>query len=41
MDVIGARETIRQVYHLDRPVEDFEATLAALSDAKLTLEVAG
>ncbi len=30
MDVIGAEETIRQVYHLDRPVEDFEATLAAL-----------
>ncbi len=30
MDVIGAKETIRDVYHLDRPVEDFEATLAAL-----------
>ena len=30
MDVIGAGETIRDVYHLDRPVEDFEATLAAL-----------
>jgi lipoyl synthase len=30
-DVIGAAETIRQVYHLDRPVADFEATLAALS----------
>lgn len=30
MDVIGAPETIRQVYHLDRPVADFEATLAAL-----------
>ena len=30
MDVIGAAETIRDVYHLDRPVEDFEATLAAL-----------
>ena len=30
MDVIGAEETIREVYHLDRPVEDFEATLAAL-----------
>src|SRR5690606_26595439 len=29
MDVIGAEETIRQVYHLDRPVEDFEATLSA------------
>src|SRR5579863_465221 len=30
MDVIGAEETIRQVYHLDRPVDDFEATLATL-----------
>ncbi len=30
MDVIGANETIRDVYKLDRPVEDFEATLAAL-----------
>lgn len=31
MDVIGAQETIRDVYHLDRPVSDFESTLAALS----------
>src|SRR3990172_4220139 len=30
MDVIGAQETINEVYHLDRPVEDFAATLAAL-----------
>jgi uncharacterized radical SAM superfamily protein len=30
MDVIGAAATIRDVYHLDRPVADFEATLAAL-----------
>jgi hypothetical protein len=37
MDVIGARETIRDVYHLDRPVEDFEATLAAL--CATTMEV--
>jgi uncharacterized radical SAM superfamily protein len=29
-DVIGAQATIREVYHLDRPVADFEATLAAL-----------
>ena len=29
MDVIGAQETIKQVYKLDRPVADFEATLAA------------
>jgi len=31
MDVIGAQETIREVYHLDRSVDDFEATLAALT----------
>jgi lipoyl synthase len=31
MDVIGAEETIREVYHLDRPVADFEATLGALT----------
>jgi uncharacterized radical SAM superfamily protein len=31
MDVIGAQDTIRDVYHLDRPVSDFEETLAALS----------
>jgi uncharacterized radical SAM superfamily protein len=30
MDVIGADETIGDVYKLDRPVADFEATLAAL-----------
>jgi len=30
MDVIGANETIAEVYHLDRRVEEFEATLAAL-----------
>ncbi len=30
MDVIGSEETIRDVYHLDRPVDDFESTLAAL-----------
>ena len=32
MDVIGSDETIRQVYHLERPVEDFESTLAALCE---------
>ena len=37
MDVIGAQETIRDVYHLERPVADFEATLAALCDT--TMEV--
>lgn len=30
MDVIGAQETITQVYHLRRSVADFEATLEAL-----------
>lgn len=35
MDVIGAAETIRDVYHLDRPVEDFEATLAALCSTSM------
>jgi hypothetical protein len=35
MDVIGADETIREVYHLDRPVQDFEATLAALCSTSM------
>jgi uncharacterized radical SAM superfamily protein len=35
MDVIGAGETIRQVYHLERPVEDFEATLTALCATRM------
>ncbi len=35
MDVIGAQETVRDVYHLDRPVADFEATLAALCATSL------
>ncbi|MFP6712223.1 MAG: hypothetical protein VB913_11070 [Rhodospirillales bacterium] len=35
MDVIGAEETIRDVYHLDRPVEDFEATLATLCETSM------
>lgn len=30
MDVIGAQATIREVYHLERSVADFEATLEAL-----------
>ncbi len=37
MDVIGAEETIRDVYHLDRPVDDFEETLAALCST--TMEI--
>jgi uncharacterized radical SAM superfamily protein len=35
MDVIGAEETIREVYHLDRPVEDFERTLEALCATRM------
>lgn len=35
MDVIGSQETIRDVYHLDRPVEDFEETLAALCATRM------
>lgn len=35
MDVIGSDETIREVYHLERPVADFEATLAALCATKM------
>ncbi len=37
MDVIGAAETIRDVYHLDRPVDDFEATLAALTSTSMEI----
>jgi lipoyl synthase len=35
MDVIGSAQTIREVYHLDRPVADFEATLAALCATRM------
>jgi uncharacterized radical SAM superfamily protein len=35
MDVIGAKETIQQVYKLDRPVDDFEETLAALCSTSM------
>ena len=35
MDVIGAEATIREVYHLDREVADFEATLAALVETRM------
>jgi len=37
MDVIGASETIRDVYHLDRPVADFESSLAALCATSLAV----
>ena len=30
LDIIGDEDTLREVYHLSRPVEDFEASLAAL-----------
>ena len=35
MDVIGSKQTINEVYKLDRPVEDFEATLAALCSTSM------
>jgi len=37
LDIIGAEETIRDVYHLDRPVDDFEATLAALCSTSMQI----
>ena len=37
MDVIGAEETIRDVYHLERSVDDFEATLAALCATRMEI----
>lgn len=37
MDVIGAQETIRDVYHLERSVDDFEATLAALCATRMEI----
>lgn len=37
MDVIGARDTIRQVYHLKREVEDFERTLEALVTTRMKI----
>lgn len=37
MDVIGSEDTIRDVYHLDRKVEDFEVTLAALCSTRMNV----
>ena len=37
LDIIGDEDTIREVYHLDRPVADFEASLAHLVGAGLTV----
>jgi uncharacterized radical SAM superfamily protein len=35
LDVIGAQDTVTQVYHLKRPVADFEAALAHLTETGL------
>jgi len=35
LDVIGAQDTISQVYHLRRPVADFERSLEALVDTSM------
>ena len=35
IDIIGAPETVREVYNLDRPVADFDAALGALCGAGL------
>ena len=37
IDIIGANETIREVYHLDSTVEDYERSLALLSGYGLSL----
>ncbi|MGB0127851.1 MAG: hypothetical protein WBP72_09440 [Rhodocyclaceae bacterium] len=35
LDLIGAQDTVRQVYHLKRPVADFEAALANLTETSM------
>ena len=35
LDMIGAQDTVQQVYHLKRPVADFEASLANLTETSL------
>ena len=37
LDIIGADDTIREVYHLERPVADFETALAALCTTSLAV----
>ncbi len=37
LDIIGAQDTVSQVYHLKRPVADFEASLAHLCEAGLAV----
>ena len=35
LDIIGAQETVSEVYHLERPVDDFEQSLAALCETSM------
>jgi uncharacterized radical SAM superfamily protein len=35
LDIIGAQDTLTQVYHLKRPVADFEHSLACLADTSM------
>lgn len=37
LDVIGAQDTLTRVYHLKRPVADFESSLAHLADTGMRL----
>ncbi len=37
LDIIGSNETIRQVYHMDATVEDFDKSLALLTKYELSL----
>ncbi|MGD8345690.1 MAG: hypothetical protein PVI83_00470 [Lysobacterales bacterium] len=37
LDIIGSDDTIREVYHLDRPVADFEETVAALCETDMQI----
>ncbi len=37
LDIIGAAETLREIYHIERPVADFEAALAHLVAAGLAV----
>lgn len=37
IDIIGSNETIREVYHLDATVEDYDRSLALLSEYELSL----
>ena len=37
LDIIGAQETIKQVYHMDCTVEDFDQSLSIMTDYGLSL----